>query len=72
MSDSNENPNTGGQMLEKYAEVFEDIIRIEKENESARRSLIAGESPYVSLSIIRNLAENAMSNWHSIRSQEGD
>lgn len=54
-------------MREKYIEAFTAIISAEQEIQAAKKQLVAGNSPYVSLSVARNQCDRAMALWHKAK-----
>ena len=57
-------------MTSVYYKVYEAIITIERLIATAKNDLVGGDSPYVSLSQIRDLAEEAKSQWHLVANLE--
>jgi hypothetical protein len=65
-----QNSRTGGRMTSVYYKVYEAIITMERLIANAKSNLVGGESPYVNLSQIRDLAEEAKSQWHLVANLE--
>lgn len=59
-------------MKKKYIEAYEAIILAEKEVMLAKRELVRGDSPYVSLSVAKNHCSNAMILWHTAKGYDGN
>lgn len=54
----------------KFIDTFTEILEAEKEIAIAKRELVRGDSPYVTLSVARNHCDEAMKLWHMTQAQE--
>lgn len=59
-------------MNNKYVETYEAIIMAEQQIAIAKRELVSGSSPYVSLSVARNNCERAMTAWHTAKGYDSE
>ena len=55
--------------LKGYLEVYETLLRLKEELRAATEMLVRGDSPYVKLGIVRDMAEDARNKWHTIESK---
>ncbi len=58
-------------MLSKYMKVFEAIILLEEQAGIARKELVRGDSPYVTLTVAKMHAKDAMKEWQKSAHGEG-
>lgn len=57
-------------MLKPYLEVYEMMLRLDAELKGAMDALITGQSPYIKLGIVRDMAEEARNKWHMVESKK--
>lgn len=55
--------------LKGYLDVYEMLLRTQGELTGALDALVSGQSPYVKLGIVRDMAEEARTKWHTLESQ---
>lgn len=53
-----------------YLKTYEAILRLEEAVRGAKSALLLGESPYVILQFIQNIAGEAKTEWHIAKDRE--